>query len=117
MTCCGEVNTSKGFKPKYNVKALTEKFYARHETLHSDPNDARNYKHYCEEIAKRQNYTPRTIYLTPRTENQVYGWLQHLAFKYDPGYEQMLFHRARQSDPDIKIQYQINLAVLHGLRR
>nr|XP_036222153.1 uncharacterized protein LOC118681476 [Bactrocera oleae] len=117
MTCCGEVDTRKGFKPSYNVKALTEKFYARHDTLNEDPKIGLSYKHYCEEIEKRQNYTPRTFYLTPRTENQVYGWLHHLSFKYEPGYEQMLFHRARQSDPDIKIQNEINLAVLRGLRR
>uniref|UniRef100_W8AFZ3 Uncharacterized protein n=1 Tax=Ceratitis capitata TaxID=7213 RepID=W8AFZ3_CERCA len=117
MTCCGEIVRSTGFKPDFNVKALSEKFYARHEKLLPDPNYAESYKRYSEEIDKRQNLTPHTMNLAPRTENQVYGWLQHLAFEYEPGYERMIFHRARRTDEDIKIQNQINLAVLRGLKR
>ncbi|XP_053947787.1 uncharacterized protein LOC128856511 [Anastrepha ludens] len=119
MICCGQNRevVKKGFKPCFNKKAITEKFYARHDQLIENPNYRGSYELYSEEIQRRQSHDPHNNMLAPRTENQVYGWLQFLAFKYEAGYDKFLFHRSRPTDENMKIQFAVNLATLRGMKR
>lgn len=106
MTCCKPQDKSK-FRPNFREKALTEKFYARHDHLKLDEKYAKVYEIYASNIASRQKTAFRENRLVPLTENQVYGWLSHLAFDYSTGCDPHLYRHHFHTHESIKTQLRV----------
>lgn len=106
MTCCKPQNKPK-FQPNFRERALTEKFYARHDHLKLNVKYAEKYEIYASSIGNRQRTAFRENRLVPLTENQTYGWLSHLAFDYSTGYDPHLFKHHFHTHESIKTQLRV----------
>lgn len=107
MTCCNTNNINRNdnyFRPNYRKKALTEKFYARHESFDCDPklSSSPKVKHYMDWISKQSSSILKNRALAPITENQKYGWLIHLIETQDEMDSNLLYY-GRKNDSQIKI--------------
>lgn len=93
MACCKNTfGKETEFRPNYAFKALTEKFYARHDNIDLVSTRLERYAHFEAEIEKRLKYDARNRYYAPITENQTYGWLERLAENYTGLDREILMH-------------------------
>uniref|UniRef100_A0A0A1X284 Inosine-5'-monophosphate dehydrogenase n=1 Tax=Zeugodacus cucurbitae TaxID=28588 RepID=A0A0A1X284_ZEUCU len=107
MPCCktNDVNSKDNYiRPIYRKKALTEKFYARHESFDCDPKvlNSPNVIRYMKWISKERASTLQTRQLVPITENQTYGWLIHLVDAPDEMDRDITYY-SRKNDSQLKI--------------
>uniref|UniRef100_W8CDF6 Uncharacterized protein n=1 Tax=Ceratitis capitata TaxID=7213 RepID=W8CDF6_CERCA len=105
MACCKEKDTQ--YRPDFRGKALTEKFYARHDQLTLHGKYKEKYDLYASNIRIRQSTGVRDHRLTPLTENQIYGWLSHLAEDYSTGYDPYIFRHHYHTHETIRTQLRI----------
>ena len=118
MSCCRKRKLKeRSFRPNYAFKALTEKFYARHDNVEILVDNLKNYTYFANQIEKRLRFDRRDYYHAPITENQTYGWLERLAEKYTgldaeilvhkPPYDEMM-HVIKQIAFDVNREHQLN---------
>ncbi|CAD6992586.1 unnamed protein product [Ceratitis capitata] len=109
MPCCTAKTVTRHsnnyYRPNYRYKALTEKFYARHEAFDFDSNLLNSPKvdNYVDLITQYHNNTLRNRSLAPITENQKYGWLLHMAYGPQDEMDYGLLHYGRRDDSQIKL--------------
>lgn len=115
MFCChGRKAASEGvlervFSPEYDVKPLTLKFYAKHDTDVSLGPYEENIPKYEATIHKRQiRILPNDT--CPVTTNQHYGWLYDKVTEYTDELDKSLFIRRHHTDKDIELMITINLS-------
>lgn len=107
MPCCNSKNINHNdnyFRPNYRMKALTEKFYARHESFECDSKLSSSPKvnHYMDWISKQRSNALKNRTLAPITENQKYGWLIHLVDAPDEIDSSLLYY-GRKNDSQIQL--------------
>lgn len=108
MSCYGKNLNERKFRPNFKIKPLTEKFYARHDSIQIDKRNLKRYEHFANEIEKLNLYDSREHYYAPITENQTYGWLERFADKYSGMDEEILMHKIPQ-DEMMRILKQISV--------
>lgn len=112
MACCKNApGEDREFRPNYSFKALSEKFYARHDNIDSVSSRLTRFPYFDAEIEKRMNYDARKRYYAPITENQTYGWLEYLAERYTGLDGEILMHQLT-SDDVMKMEKEIAIDVI-----
>lgn len=115
MFCCGGRSTASDgvlervFRPDFNIKPLTRKFYAKHDMETGLGRFKDNIPTYEAIIHKRQiRVLPNDI--CPITTNQHYGWLYDKVIDYPNALDKDLFIRRHHTDKDIALMITINLS-------
>lgn len=115
MFCChGKRAASEGalervFRPEFDFKPLTLKFYARHDVESALGQYENNIPKYEAIIHKRQiRIHPNDV--CPVTTNQHYGWLYNKEIEYNNELDKDLFIRRHHTDKDIELIITINFS-------